>query len=77
MSTLIASSISVTTLAGGAARVQILGGKQFTQWTICDYELTAAQNTSLQTALAAVSGTSTLIHQPGFESPLVGLSNAI
>lgn len=77
MSTLIASSISVLTIAGGGARVQILGGKQFSQWTICDFELTSAQNTALQTALAAAATTSTLIHQPELDSPLPGLSNAI
>lgn len=77
MSTLIASSISVLTISGGGARLQILGGKQHSQWTICDFELTSAQNTALQAALAAGSGTATMLHQPELDSPLHGLSNAI
>lgn len=69
-----ATGMIVTAIAGssGAARIQTYLGNSGNQTQIMVFELTAAQNSALQTALAASAGTATTFTFPQLASDLVG-----
>lgn len=75
MATLAATRIIVTAIAGtsGAARIQVLTGTLPNQWLTAQFELTAAQNAAMQTALAAAATTVTNFDFVAAESALPGV----
>jgi hypothetical protein len=79
MADLIGQAIVVTNLvsSSGAVRIQTFGGTQPNQFLVQDLELTAAQNASLATALAATAGTVSTLQIPAAPAPLPGIYNAI
>ena len=70
--------INITNLASssGAARLQVYSGSLPYQTLIVDCELTAAQNSAMQTALAATSGTSTNFDFSAGPAVVQGVANA-
>jgi hypothetical protein len=79
MADLIAQAIVVTNLvsSSGAVRIQTFGGTLPNQWLVHDFELTAAQNAALSTALAAAAGTVTTTQVAAGPAVLPGIYNAI
>jgi hypothetical protein len=79
MADLIAGAIVVTNLvsSSGAVRIQTFGGTQPNQFLVQDFELTAAQNAALSTALAAAAGTVTTTQVPAGPAILPGIYNAV
>jgi|HubBroStandDraft_6_1064221.scaffolds.fasta_scaffold21257_5 hypothetical protein len=79
MATIPAQRITVINLvsSSGAVRIQTFSGSPtHTQSLVQDFELTAAQNAALQTALAAAATTITNFDFPSAESVLTGIYNA-
>ena len=78
MATIPAQTIVVTNLvsSSGAVRIQtFIGGETHGSMLVQDFELTATQNSALQTALAATAGTITTIYNKSQEAALPGIYN--